>query len=127
MSIRQEVTFAAPTATVYAALMTSEGHSSFTGAPAEIGTASGDAWSAYGGAIAGRNIEVVDGKRIVQAWRAGNWPEGKYSVVHFELHADGDGTRLVMEHTGYPDGQEPHLADGWHQRYWGPLQSWLAR
>jgi len=61
--IRQEVTVAAPPAKVYRALVDSAQHSQFTGAPAEIGARVGDAWSAYGGMISGRQIELIDGAR----------------------------------------------------------------
>jgi len=125
MAIRQEIRFSAPPARIYEALLSSSKHSAFTGAPADIDTAPGGSWSAYGGAISGRNIDLVEGKRIVQAWRAGNWPEGKFSVVHMELNADEDGTRLVLEHTGYPEDQHPHLDAGWGERYWKPLATWL--
>jgi hypothetical protein len=55
-TIHQEVTFAAPPARLYKALMTSADHAKFTGAPAEISEEVGGAWSAYGGKISGRNI-----------------------------------------------------------------------
>ncbi len=69
--VHQEVTFSAPPAKICELLMNSASHSKFTGAPAEIGAKAGDAWSAYGGQISGYNIEVVDGVRVVQTWRAG--------------------------------------------------------
>ena len=59
--IHQELTFAAPPARVYRALVDSAQHAKFTGAPAEIGAAAGDAWSAYGGKISGRHVELVEG------------------------------------------------------------------
>ena len=124
--IRQELTFATTPQTVFNALMQSAEHSAFTGAPAVIDAQAGGAWTAFGGAISGRTIELVPNQRIVQAWRPGNWPEGKYSMVHFELHAHPEGTRIVLEHTGYPDGQGEHLDAGWHDRYWTPLAAWLA-
>ncbi|MEO6417910.1 MAG: SRPBCC domain-containing protein, partial [Polyangiaceae bacterium] len=68
--IHQEVKFAAPPAKVYQALMSSAEHAKFTGAPAEISAKAGGAWSAYGGKIGGFNVELVDGTRIVQTWRA---------------------------------------------------------
>jgi len=35
--------------------------------------------------ISGLNIELVEGVRIVQTWRAGNWPAGSHTLVKFEL------------------------------------------
>src|SRR5450432_3688524 len=82
--VHQEVTFSAAPAQVYQALMNAAEHAKFTGAPAEIDSRVVGAWSAYGGKISGQNIELVDGARIVQTWRAGNWPAGAHSVVKFE-------------------------------------------
>jgi uncharacterized protein YndB with AHSA1/START domain len=124
--IHQEVTFAAPPAKVYEALMSAAHHAKFTGAPAEIGGKAGDAWSAYGGKIAGRNVEVVPGVRVVQTWRAGNWPEGVHSVVRFELAKDGERTRLVLDHDAVPDDQAQHIDSGWEKMYWAPLRAYLA-
>jgi len=87
--IRQEITFAAPPAKVYEALTRSAGHAAFTGAPAEISADEGGAFSAYGGNVLGRNIELVPNKRIVQAWRAGSWPEGVFSIARYDLTGEG--------------------------------------
>src|SRR5262245_697638 len=123
--IHQEVTFRATAAKVYRAVSDSSEHANFTGAPAEIGTDVGTAWSAYGGKISGRQVELVDGLRIVQTWRAANWPEGVHSVVRFELRPDGSGTKLVLEHDAVAEDQVQHLDGGWAKMYWEPLRKYL--
>jgi uncharacterized protein YndB with AHSA1/START domain len=119
------VTFAAPPAQVYQALVNSALHAQFTGAPAEIGSRVGDTWSAYGGKISGRHIDLVDGVRIVQTWRAGNWPEGVHSIVRFELLPERDGTRVVLDHDALAEDQVPHIDGGWAKMYWEPLRKYL--
>lgn len=123
--VHQEVTFAAPPAKVYRALADSAEHAKLTGAPAEIGARAGDAWSAYDGKITGRQVELVDGVRIVQTWRAGNWPEGVHSVVRFELKPEGLGTKVVLDHDALADDQVPHIDGGWDRMYWQPLRKYL--
>lgn len=125
--IHQEITFSATPDQVYRALMDSTEHSAFTDAPAEVSADEGGACSWYGGVITGRNIELIPGKRIVQVWRAKNWDEGVYSVVKYELVADGKKTQVVLDHTGHPDGTGEHLASGWHDRYWKPLEAYLGK
>lgn len=125
-SIHQEVIFKASPERIYEALMNAEEHSEFTGGPAEISRDAGGEFSCHGGQIAGRNIELVPNKRIVQAWRVNQWDEGVYSVVKVELVAEGDATRLVLDHAGFPEAHGEHLDDGWHARYWKPLESYLA-
>ncbi len=107
-------------------LVDSSQHAKFTGAPAEIGARVGEAWSAYGGKISGRNIELVDAARIVQTWRAGNWPEGVHSIVRFELKAERDGTKVLLDHDALADDQVPHIDGGWEKMYWEPLRKYLA-
>jgi uncharacterized protein YndB with AHSA1/START domain len=123
--VHQEVTFAAPPAKLYRALIDSVQHAKFTGAPAEIGSAAGDAWSAYGGRIFGRNVELIEASRIVQTWRAGNWPEGVHSIVRFELTPAGGGTRVVLDHDALAEDQVQHIDGGWTKMYWEPLRKYL--
>lgn len=126
-SIHQEVAFQASPASVYDALIRSDQFSKATGgAPTEISPAEGGAFSCFGGMIVGRNVELVPNKRIVQAWRAANWEEGRFSIVRFELTEQGSGTLLVFDQIGFPEGQGEHLAAGWHANYWGPIEKLLA-
>jgi activator of HSP90 ATPase len=126
-AIHQERHFAAPPARVYRALIDAAEFSSATGgAPADIGDEPGATFSAFGGMVTGRQIELVPEARIVQAWRAASWPDGVYSVARFEFEADAAGTRVVFDHTGFPDGQREHLAAGWDENYWEPLARHLT-
>ena len=99
--LRHEVLLAAPPERIYAAILSSSEHANFTGGGvAEIIPEAGGAWSAFGGHIHGRTIELVPDVRIVQAWRSADWPAGHYSIVKFELAPEGTGTKLTMEHSG---------------------------
>jgi activator of HSP90 ATPase len=129
--IHQEIIFKASPGRVYDALLDSKAFSAFTGRAAEIDRNPGGAFSCFGGVITGRNVELVPDQRIVQAWRVGNWPEGVYSIVKFELQAQGSETRLVMDHAGFPAELRAHLAGeqadgGWHRQYWEPLKKYLG-
>ncbi len=121
--IHQEVTLSAAPARIYQALVDSKRFSELTGAPASGDSTEGAHFSVFGGHITGRHVELVPGKRVVQAWRAKNWPEGLYSIVRFELQADGGGTKLVFDHDGFPAEMKEHLASGWQANYWDKLSS----
>jgi uncharacterized protein YndB with AHSA1/START domain len=95
-------------------------------APTEIVNAPGGAFSFFGGYISGRNIELVPNERLIQAWRAGNWPPGIYSIAKFDLVEQGSDTKLVFDHTGFPKGEAEHLVEGWKTNYWQPLSKFLA-
>jgi activator of HSP90 ATPase len=82
----------------------------------------GGAFSLFGDQITGRTVQLVPNTRIVQAWRSGSWDPGVYSIARFELSAAASGTKLVLDHTGFPTGQAAHLAAGWKDHYWNALQ-----
>jgi activator of HSP90 ATPase len=121
MPIHHEPTFPAPPSRIYEALTNLDQFAAWTGAPATGESSEGAAFSLFGGHITGRNVELVPGKRVVQAWRAKTWPEGLYSIVRFELRPEGKGTRLVFDHTGFPEAETEHLSGGWHGMYWDKI------
>jgi uncharacterized protein YndB with AHSA1/START domain len=126
-SIHQEVVIKASPGRVYEALTDSRRFSEFTGgSPADISGEVGGHFSCVGGMIVGRQLELMPGRRIVQAWRAGNWDEGVFSIVRFELKSQGSDTRIVFDHTGYPEAHREHLDGGWHKMYWEPLKKYLG-
>lgn len=126
-TIHQEVMFKASPKKVYDALIDANQFKKVTGgAPTEINADAGGEFSLFGGMITGRNIELIPNERIVQAWRAGNWAEGVYSIAKFEIKEQGEETLLVFEHVGFPEGQGEHLAGGWKDNYWGPLEKYFA-
>jgi activator of HSP90 ATPase len=124
--LHQEVNMPANPQRIYDALLDSKQFAAFTGAPAEINREAGGAFSQFGGLIVGRNIEFLPNQRIVQAWRPASWDPGIYSIVKFELEARGSQTRIVLDHTGFPEGSFRHLNAGWHGHYWEPLKKFLA-
>jgi activator of HSP90 ATPase len=126
-SIRQEIIIKASPKRVYDALLNGKRFSEFTGgAPAEIDSKPGGGFSCFGGKITGRNVELVPEQRIVQAWRAGNWPPGSYSIVTFELEPRGSETKLSLHHSAFPEGNAEHLEASWPKMYWEPLKKYLA-
>ncbi|HLI99581.1 MAG TPA: SRPBCC domain-containing protein [Bradyrhizobium sp.] len=126
-AIAQEIVLNASPKRVYDILLDSKQFSEFTeGIPAQINCDAGGAFSCFAGMITGRNVELIPGQRIVQAWRAGNWPEGIYSIVKFELTVEGSGTKLALHQSGFPDDSRDHLEIGWQKKYWEPLKKYLG-
>jgi activator of HSP90 ATPase len=94
--------------------------------PARIGRDAGGSFAIFGGFVVGRNIELVANTRLVQAWRPQDWPPGVYSIVKFELLAQGAGTLLKFDQTGFPADDAENLARGWQMNYWQPMATVLA-
>ena len=125
--IRLDAVFEVDASRLYDILLDSDQFSAFTGgAPAHIDASEGGAFSMFGGVITGRNIELARHKRIVQAWRAGNWPEGVFSIVRFDIVGEGAGSRLTLTHTGFPEDMQGHLESGWAKMYFEPLRAYTA-
>ena len=95
-TIRQSATFKVSPKAIYEALMDSRRHSQFTGDKATISREVGGKFTAYGSYIEGVNLSLEPNKKIVQSWRASDWPEGHYSKVTFSLEEIENGTRLVF-------------------------------
>jgi activator of HSP90 ATPase len=137
-SIHQEPVFKASRSRVYEALMDAKQFDKVIelsgvmqsmhlgNKPAEINRDPGGAFALFGGYITGRQVELIPNQRIVQAWRAGSWPAGAYSIARFELVEQSSGTRIVFDHTGFPKGEAESLASGWKAHYWEPMAKLLA-
>ncbi len=87
-TIQQEVHFDAKPEEVYEAYVDAKKHGEFTGSKVVFEKKVGGKFSAWGGGLEGENLELVDGRKIVQKWRADDWPEGHYSTLTIELFAD---------------------------------------
>jgi activator of HSP90 ATPase len=125
-SIHQEIDFPTDPLRVYSALTDSAQFSELTNAPADIGGAEGASFSCFGGMITGRHVELVTGERLVQAWRVANWEPGVYSIVKFELKAEGNGTKLIFDQSGFPPQERDHLDSGWGKMYWDQIRKYLS-
>jgi activator of HSP90 ATPase len=125
--IKQTITIKATPHEVYEALMDSKKHAAFSGGKARISRAVGGKFSAYDAYITGKNVELVPDKKIVQDWRAVDWPEGKFSQVIFEFSAIPEGTRLDFTHADVPEGSEEEFTQGWIDNYWEPMKRYLEK
>ena len=131
MSIHQETVIDAAPAQVYAVLTDGEKFAAATGQPARLTDQEGEEFTLFSGRVEGRQIELVPGKRVVQAWRfAGAHPEpwdaGVYSVVRFTLTREGQATRFVIDHDGIPPQAEQRIATGYPSFYQDPLADYLS-
>lgn len=126
-NINQTVTFKTTPHEVYEALMDSKKHTAFTGGKASISRTVGGSMTAYANYITGKNVELVPDKKIVQDWRAVDWPEGYFSRVTFELTPVPEGTRLDFTHTGIPEGEEASFEQGWIDNSWEPMKAFLEK
>src|ERR1700724_3257887 len=97
-SLHQEIELRALPQRIYEIILDSKQFAAFTGMPATIDPAAGGAFSMFGGMIVGRNVELIPGQRIVQAWRPTHWEPGIYSIAPFVFKPKAGGTLVVLDH-----------------------------
>lgn len=111
---------------LYEILMDAKQHAAFTGDEATISTEVGGSFSTYGGYSTGKNVELIPGKRIVQTWRAADWPEGVESTATFDFEQLGDNAVIRFTQTNVPDEQHDAIEQGWVDYYWEPMRGYLS-
>jgi len=84
-TIKQPVKFKASPAVVYELLADSRKHSAVTGRKAVISDAVGGTFFTCENEISGITVDLVPGRRIVQAWRQQRFPEGIFSMAAVTL------------------------------------------
>ncbi len=126
-TISQTIRIKASPHDIYEALMDSKTHSEITGDKAEISKVKGGAFSAFSGYATGKNLELTPDKKIVQSWRADNWPEGHYSKITIELKKIGPETQLKFTQEEVPDFDYKSVAQGWEGYYWEPMKKYLEK
>jgi len=98
--------------------MSSEKLAALNGAAAQVSQEVGGVFSAHGGAVTGRQLELVPNVRIVQSWRTEEFAAADPdSILELRLEPDGDGTRLVLRHTELPPGTGATYRQGWEDHY----------
>jgi activator of HSP90 ATPase len=111
---------------VYRAFLSSKQHSAFTGSEAKCSAKVGGKFSAWDKYITGKNLELVDGKMIVQEWKTSEWPDGYApSILTISLKKKGEGTQLSMVQTRVPASQVDQYDKGWYESYWDPLKQYF--
>ena len=127
-TIKQKVKFNAPPRAIYDLLADSRKRTAFTGKKADISTKVGGTFSSDSGRVTGINVDLVPGRRIVQAWRHDKFPEGIYSMATFTLAATPNGgTALVLTHRGVPKDLIPETEHAWRDGHWNKIKAYLSR
>jgi len=127
-TIKQRVKFKADPATIYDLLADSRKHSAITGRRAIISKKVGGTFSIGEGDITGIIVDLVLGRRIVQAWRHRRFPEGIFSMAAVTLTPTADGgTELVLVHRGVPKELIPETEEAWRDHVWHRMKAYLEQ
>jgi uncharacterized protein YndB with AHSA1/START domain len=117
----------APAERIYAAWLSSDEHSAFTGDKALVEPFVGGKHSSFDGYAFGQTVELQPGRRIVQTWRAEDFPIGSPdSRVEVTLEETVGGTMVTILHTEIPSGQGSNYRDGWLKYYLEALKGYFV-
>jgi uncharacterized protein YndB with AHSA1/START domain len=112
---------------IYDAWLSSAKHSKMTGGAAKASRRLGAEYSAWDGYITGRNVELIPGQKIVQTWRASEFPsDHPDSTITVTLTPLARGTELKLSHAGVPDEQPSYERGGWQRFYFEPMERYFA-
>lgn len=126
--IRQSVTLKASSRELFNAFLDSRQHSRITGAPARASRRVGARFTAFGGALSGRNLMIVPGRMIVQAWRSTQFKAGDAdSILVLTFNKVAGGARINLVHVNVPHHDHLGVTKGWPKYYWGPWKMYLAK
>ena len=87
----------------------------------------GGAFTAWDGYIFGKTLEIESPRRIVQAWRTSEFPEGAPdSRVDILFEEVKDGTKLTLVHSDMPEDQVESYRQGWEDFYFKPMKEYFG-
>ncbi|WOH00134.1 hypothetical protein DCAR_0519492 [Daucus carota subsp. sativus] len=103
-SIKMTEKFSCRAKDMFEILMDENRWKGFTQSNAKISKEVGGEFMIFDGAVTGTNVELQEGKLIVQKWRFGNWPDGLQSTVRLTLEEPEPGTTVVsLTQTDVPE------------------------
>ncbi|EKD90629.1 MAG: activator of HSP90 ATPase 1 family protein [uncultured bacterium] len=123
--LQQKHTVKANINEVWQALVDPKVIESWGGGPAKMSDEEGFEFELWGGDIKGKNLMVLEHKKIVQEWYGGKWK--KPSIVTFSLASDGDKVEIELIHEDIPDEEFEKIEEGWKESFLGPLKKLLEK
>ncbi|HEV3220404.1 MAG TPA: SRPBCC domain-containing protein [Candidatus Acidoferrales bacterium] len=127
-AIQQSVVLRASPEELFHTFLDSKKHSAVTGAPAKASAKLGGKWNAWGGAISGRNLLIVPGRMIVQAWRSSVFKKSEPdSILVLTFGKVKGGGRIDLVHVNVPWYDHKGVREGWPTYYWKPWKAYLKR
>jgi uncharacterized protein YndB with AHSA1/START domain len=112
---------------LYAAWLDSDEHSAFTAEEAAVEPFVGGSHSALSGKATGQVLALEPNRRIVQSWRADDFPdEAADSRLEVTFEETTGGTMVTLLHTGIPSGQSDRYRESWLESYLERMKKYFA-
>lgn len=113
---------------IYDAWLSAAGHTAMTGSKATVeSTAIGGRFTAWSGYIEGTHVALEPGRRILQSWRATDFPpDAPESYLEVTLEPAPGGTRITFRHSDVPAKQAAGYLKGWKDYYLTPMAKYFG-
>jgi activator of HSP90 ATPase len=127
-NIKQTITLAGKPADIYELLMDAKKHAALVGGKVTMSRKPNGKFKVFDGYCHGFNMELKEGKKIVQAWHfdEDGWPDDHFSTCTFIFEKASKGTKLTFTQTGIPEHKAESLKEGWKEFYWEPMKEYLS-
>ena len=126
-AIEQSVRFPCSPETLFELYMDSAKHTAATGQRASISRRAGGRFTAFGGALCGRNLAVIPKRMIVQTWRSTHWKRSDPdSILVLRFSKVAGGSQVDLAHVNVPPHDHKGVTQGWRTYYWEPWKAYLA-
>ena len=114
---------------IYNAWLNSKEHTAFTGGKATASAKVKGKFTVWDGYISGVNIDLKEGKKIVQTWRTSEFPDDALdSILEVSLIPKAGGkTTLTLTQTNIPKGQGVKYKGGWKEHYFEPMKEYFSK
>ena len=125
-TIQQSVRLPASPKQLFDTYLDSKMHTAVTGGKARISRKAGAKFTACNGVLSGRNLLIVPGRMIVQAWRSVHFKRSDQdSILILEFSKAPEGGRIDLVHVNVPPQDHKGVEGGWPKYYWKPWKRHL--
>jgi len=86
----------------------------------------GGRFEMFNGWVSGKVLKCAD-KELAYTWKTTDWPEDATETeVHYLLENDEAGTKVTIDHTGFPDEDEMKShRSGWTDYFFDPMEDYI--
>jgi uncharacterized protein YndB with AHSA1/START domain len=112
---------------VYEAWLDGAQHSEMTQSPATASLEVGGEFTAHDGYINGVNLELENGRRVLQTWRTTEFGDSDPdSSIEVTFEKSDTGTLVTLRHWNIPTGQAEGYESGWQEFYFTSMQEYFS-
>lgn len=122
-NLKQVISFDIAPNVLYDTLLDQQRVCAFTGGPAKVENRLDGEFILFDGAVQGKQVELGNGKKIVQKWRFNSWPENHFSQLTLDFGDKSGKTLLTLTQQGIPSSDFERTREGWENYFWRRISS----